>query len=95
MLASHHGSATSNSPAFLAAVAPRHLIVSSGDRTGGLFPSQSLRSVAQQNDTTLFTTVDHGTVVISVTTDGYRVQTFKNGQWTFSVSDKDGAITPR
>ncbi|MEE4314389.1 MAG: MBL fold metallo-hydrolase, partial [Desulfofustis sp.] len=95
MLASHHGSATSNSPAFLTAVAPKHLIVSSGDRTGGLFPSQSLRSFVRQNDTTLLTTVDDGTVVIAATTDGYRIQAFKNGQWTVSGSDRDGAITPR
>ncbi|MCB2214877.1 MAG: DNA internalization-related competence protein ComEC/Rec2 [Desulfobulbaceae bacterium] len=95
MLASHHGSVTSNSPVFLAAVAPSHLIVSSGDRAGALFPSQSLRSFAQQNDTTLLTTVDHGTIVIAATTDGYRVQAFKNGQWTFSGSGQDGAITPR
>jgi competence protein ComEC len=95
MLASHHGSATSNSPAFLAAVAPEYLIVSSGDRSGSLFPSQSLRSFVRQNDTALLTTVDHGTVVIVATTDGYRVQGFKNGQWTLRGSAKDRTITPR
>lgn len=81
LLAAHHGSATSNSPAFLAGVAPRYLVVSSGDRSRGLFPSAAVRAYAEQNDTTLLTTADHGTIVASGTSDGYRIQTFQGGRW--------------
>ncbi len=95
MLAAHHGSQTSNSPDFLAAVAPKHLIVSSGDRRGGLFPSTSLRTFVQQHDTMLLTTVDHGTIVIDTTEDGYRIQSYKNGRWTVAGLGSGGGITPR
>ncbi len=77
LLSPHHGSATSNSAAFLAAVAPRYLIVSTGDRTRGLFPSAELRSYAEATGITLLTTADNGTIVVTGTADGYRVDTFR------------------
>lgn len=95
MIAAHHGSATSNSPDFLAAVAPKQLIVSSGDRNRGLFPAQSLRDFAQQHETTLLTTVDHGTIVIETVEDGYRIRSFKDGRWLIDGLGNDGPITPR
>jgi competence protein ComEC len=95
MVASHHGSATSNSPAFLAAVSPKQLIVSSGDRAGKLFPSESLRSFVRKHDTTLLTTVDHGTLIVTGTDDGYRIESFKDGQWTICEPGNGVPITPR
>ncbi|MBE0584841.1 MAG: ComEC/Rec2 family competence protein, partial [Desulfofustis sp.] len=95
MVASHHGSATSNSPAFLTAVSPKQLIVSSGDRDGSLFPSESLRSFVHRHRTTLLTTVEHGTLVIVGTDDGYRIHSFKDGRWTMGEPDSGLWITPR
>lgn len=68
LLAAHHGSKTSNSPGFLAAVQPRYLIVSAGYSRSGIFPRPGLDEQCRQHGITMLTTGQNGT--IEVRTDG-------------------------
>lgn len=74
LLAAHHGSATSNTSAFVAAVAPQYIVVSAGRFKPDIFPSADLKKQAQEFKIPLFTTASHGTIDLSVS-DG-RVQFF-------------------
>lgn len=64
LLSPHHGSSTSNSEQFLAAVAPRYMIVSSGDQTGRLFPSPQTRATAQRLGIEVLSTAEDGTIMV-------------------------------
>jgi len=71
--AGHHGSATSSSPEFLAAVAPLVTVVSVGDDNefGHPHPEVLSRMEAYVGDDRLYLTSEHGTV--ELTTDGKRL----------------------
>ncbi len=62
LLAPHHGSKTSNSPAFLAAVRPRYLMVSAGRNSLNSFPHPGLQGLANRLGITLLTTARNGTI---------------------------------
>lgn len=64
LLSPHHGSSTSNSEQFLAAVAPRYMVVSSGDQTGRLFPSPQTRQTAQRLGIKILSTEEDGTIMM-------------------------------
>lgn len=82
LLAAHHGSSTSNSPEFLTRVNPDHLIVSTGDRRGALFPSTALRELVDKHQIRLLTTEEHGTIRIVGTSTGYRIDSYRAGSWS-------------
>jgi competence protein ComEC len=82
LLAAHHGSSTSNSPEFLTRVNPDHLIVSTGDRQGALFPSAALREFVDRHQIRLLTTEAHGTIRIVGTSTGYRIDSYRAGSWS-------------
>ena len=62
LLAPHHGSITSNSPEFLAAVSPTLMMVSAGRRGQGHFPHDHLQEECDEKGITLLTTAKHGTL---------------------------------
>ncbi len=73
LLAPHHGSITSNSNQFLAAVGPQYLLVSAGRSTKGYFPHKGLADECQSQEINLFTTAKQGTLVIIARQDNYQV----------------------
>lgn len=62
LLAPHHGSITSNSPEFLAAVSPALMMVSAGRSGQGHFPHDHLQDDCAEKGITLLTTSEHGTL---------------------------------
>jgi competence protein ComEC len=62
LLAPHHGSITSNSPEFLAAVSPALMMVSAGRSGNGHFPHDRLEDDCEEKRITLLTTTEHGTL---------------------------------
>jgi competence protein ComEC len=73
LLAPHHGSITSNSSRFLAAVSPHYLLVSAGRSTKGYFPHQGLAKECETQQITLFTTSGQGTLEVIANRHGYRL----------------------
>jgi competence protein ComEC len=62
LLAPHHGSITSNSPEFLAAVSPAVMVVSAGRTGRGHFPHDRLQDDCDRQGITLLTTSRQGTL---------------------------------
>jgi competence protein ComEC len=79
LLSPHHGSATSNSPEFLAAVSPKHLVVSAARYSKGRFPHPGLEQECASQDITLMNTASHGTITVESDGSGYFV--FKSGKF--------------
>ncbi len=77
LLAAHHGSITSNSPEFLAAVSPEYLLVSAGRSSRGYFPHKGLANDCAEQQINLFTTSDQGTVEIMVKQNRYQLYGYK------------------
>lgn len=77
LLAPHHGSITSNSSQFLAAVAPKYLLVSAGRSSKGYFPHKDLAQECKDKQIDLFTTSDQGTLTIISKQDGYQIFGYK------------------
>ncbi len=74
LLAPHHGSITSNSTQFLAAVSPKYLLVSAGRSSKkGYFPHKDLAKECKEREIDLFTTSDQGTLEIISREDGYQI----------------------
>ncbi len=65
LLAAHHGSATSNSPPFLRAVAPKVILVSAGHSYRSSFPAPRLRRYCRKHAIPLWTTADNGTITVT------------------------------
>ena len=61
-LSAHHGSKTSNSKEFLAAVSPKHTIVSSGLSKKGYFPHQNFLNICDELQLEVLKTSYHGTI---------------------------------
>nr|WP_275888850.1 DNA internalization-related competence protein ComEC/Rec2 [Desulfoprunum benzoelyticum] len=70
LLSPHHGSKTSNSQTFLAAVAPEYLIVSASSRRSAHFPHPRLERQCEDLGITMMTTGRDGTII--TVTDGNR-----------------------
>jgi len=62
LLASHHGSKSSNSRQFIEKVDPQIIVVSAGKTRKTIFPSERLREYCQTRHTPLLVTAEHGTV---------------------------------
>jgi competence protein ComEC len=73
LLSPHHGSITSNSSQFLAAVGPQHLLVSAGRSAKGYFPHKGLAKECANQQIALFTTSDQGTLQVIAKEDGYQL----------------------
>lgn len=71
--APHHGSITSNSPEFLAAVAPSHLLVSAGANSQGHFPHSHLQDDCREKGISLLTTSQRGTLETQLGSGGPRI----------------------
>lgn len=78
LLASHHGSVTSNSAEFLEAVQPRVIIVSAGQGSKERFPSKQLRSYCDTMQIPLLTTADFGTLELSAQRGALEIYTLRN-----------------
>jgi competence protein ComEC len=78
LLAAHHGSKTSNSHAFLQAVAPQLIIVSAGRTKNNLFPALQHKQWWEQQEIPYLITGINGTVIC--TTDGTMLTTTCSGQ---------------
>jgi competence protein ComEC len=66
----HHGSSTSSSAAFVAAVSPRHAIVSAGYANRWGFPKTDVRGRWHDAGATLDVTADRGALTISLGANG-------------------------
>ncbi len=77
LLAAHHGSITSNSSEFLAAVSPKYLFVSAGRSNKGYFPHKGLAKECADQQINLFTTSDQGTLEVIVKRAGYQLYGYK------------------
>lgn len=73
LLAAHHGSRTSNSAEFLAAVGPKVVLVSAGRAGGGHFPHQHLIDECDRREIPLLTTSRWGTLQLTVGRQSYGV----------------------
>ncbi|MFW2368754.1 MAG: DNA internalization-related competence protein ComEC/Rec2 [Desulforhopalus sp.] len=73
LLAPHHGSATSNSPAFLTAVSPEFLIVSARRSSAGHFPDSKVQNECKRQGITLYSTSEQGTIELIVNRNRYRL----------------------
>ncbi len=73
LLSPHHGSKTSNSREFLAAVAPRHLIVSAAQYAQGRFPHSGLAKECALLGIDLLSTTMHGTITVKSGENGYKI----------------------
>jgi competence protein ComEC len=70
LLSPHHGSATSNSLEFLAAVSPEWLIISSGNSSSSHFPAQKTLKSARRLEIPILNTATDGTIAITMFGDG-------------------------
>ena len=77
LLSPHHGSITSNSTQFLAGVDPKYLLVSAGRASKGYFPHKGLAGECDNQQISLLTTSDQGTLQIIANEGGYRIYGYK------------------
>ncbi len=77
LLSPHHGSITSNSSEFLAAVAPSYLLVSAGRSGKGHFPHSGLATECDTQQIVLYTTAEQGTLQIIADTNGYQLYGYR------------------
>ncbi|MEM7208436.1 MAG: DNA internalization-related competence protein ComEC/Rec2 [Pseudomonadota bacterium] len=85
LLAPHHGSASSSTPAFIAAVEPDHVVFPVGYRNRFGFPKQDVVNRYSQTDAALWRSDHHGAVVFELLDDhtDWRAYSFRNDQLRF------------
>lgn len=66
LLVRHHGSKSSSTSAFLAAVAPRYALVSAGYRNRFGHPAETVRTAYRRRGTELFSTVELGAITVRI-----------------------------
>lgn len=76
----HHGSATSSSPAFVAAVGARYALVSAGFANRWGFPRPEVRERWETSGAVVVTTGDAGAVTVALDAGGARVSTERDGR---------------
>jgi len=74
--APHHGSRTSSTEAFLAALEPEWVIISSGRKGGRHFPHPSVVDRYRSHGIQILRTDTHGAVTVRIDPHGYSVNTF-------------------
>jgi competence protein ComEC len=77
LLAPHHGSTTSSSEAFIRAVAPQHVIFSSGYLNRWKFPRQQIVQRYQRIAANLYRTDEDGAIQIECTREDCEVEKFR------------------
>lgn len=75
---SHHGSAEPNSPAFLALVAPEVALIGAGRQNPFHHPTQTALDRLAVTGAEVYCTFVHGTVLLHLQPDGYRVERLPN-----------------
>jgi len=80
LLSPHHGSNTSNSHEFLAAVAPQVCVISCGEKNRFGFPHRSTLQELKQRKCQIFRTDQDGAIQINVfgTSEESQIRTFRN-----------------
>jgi competence protein ComEC len=84
----HHGSSTSSSSAFVAAVSPRHAIVSAGYANRWGFPKADVRERWERAGAALDVTADRGALTVSLTSSGVALRAERerrNHYWQFAA----------
>jgi len=76
----HHGSATSSSPAFVAAVGAEHAIVSAGFANRWGFPRREVSERWRRAGAAMAVTGDSGAVTVVLGTDGVAVSAERDGR---------------
>lgn len=76
LLAGHHGSRGSSSPAFIAAVNPQIVVVSSGRNVRGHYFDQGHRQEWEESGRTVLATALDGTITVRTDGQGFTVRTF-------------------
>ena len=74
LLSPQHGSATSNSPALLAAVSPEWLVISSAHSGYSQFPARKTIETARELEIPILNTAVDGTIVFEIHADGQTSQ---------------------
>ncbi|WP_246182155.1 ComEC/Rec2 family competence protein [Pandoraea capi] len=77
LLAPHHGSSTSSTPAFVAAVSPRHVVFQAGYRNKFGHPKAPVMERYRAIGARLWQSVAHGGVRFSTAPDGIEVQAYR------------------
>ena len=90
LLSPHHGSATSNSAAFLQAVSPDWLVISSSASNNGRFPAQQTLDNARRLALSTITTAAAGTIFITLHGGecGYTLSSSGPSQPCFNVASR-------
>jgi len=78
--APHHGSRTSSSPAFVAAVQPEHVVFPTGENNQWGFPHAPVVQRWAQTGAQLWDTAVHGEITLTLTGHNVEVQTHRQGQ---------------
>jgi competence protein ComEC len=84
----HHGSATSSSPAFVAAVGARFAIVSAGFANRWGFPRPDVRRRWEQAGAAVIVTGEAGAVSVELDPEGARVSTERDGRHRYWQTPK-------
>ncbi len=77
LLASHHGSKTSNSRVFLEKISPRIIVTSAGYFQKKRFPSSTLQAFTRKHNIQHYSTHTEGTVFLAITDAGWKARTFE------------------
>ena len=80
LLAPHHGSGTSSSPALLAAVRPEHVVVTAGYRNRFGHPKQEILARYLDAGASVWRTDRDGAVTVRIEPDGVRVERFREAR---------------
>ncbi len=75
LVAPHHGSTTSSSPAFIRSVSAKHVVFSSGYLNRFRLPNQDIIMRYEQNGATIFNTARDGAISIKSTQGNYVITT--------------------
>jgi competence protein ComEC len=70
LLLPHHGSKSSTSPSFLAAVAPEYVVISAGRNKNSLFPAPEVISRCRAAGCTIYNTARDGALSFTTAGDG-------------------------
>jgi competence protein ComEC len=77
LIAPHHGSKTSSSPAFLKAVSPAFIVVSAGKSSAGMFPSPDNLAAYNKIGSKVYLTAESGSVFFTTDGTALSVTTFR------------------
>src|SRR5690625_7510791 len=84
----HHGSYTSSTPEFIEAVDPDVGVMSVGNKNSYGHPSKSVIDRMTDRGVDLYSTKDHGTVIIKTDGNEYDITTKKDGNVSHSSSGR-------